>query len=109
MITWSPGLTAVTPGPTALTTPAPSSPRTIGIGAPPTDPSSDVETAVADPARRHPDRDLASLRRVELDLEDAHLGARSVQNRGEHSVSSCDWPGYQMVQPPSMTMSWPVR
>ena len=39
MMTWSPGCKVVHPGPTASTTPDPSSPSTIGIGMPVCDPS----------------------------------------------------------------------
>ena len=81
------------------------------MGAPETEPSRTWRHEWHTPLARHPDADFPGLRLVQVDLDEFHRRSRGTENRGEHRMAPSESiPGrYQIVQPPSITMSWPVR
>ena len=69
-ITWSPGLTLVTPSPTSTTMPAPSWPSTAGNMPSGSSPRQGERIGVADAGVGDPDQHFALLRRRDVDLDD---------------------------------------
>ena len=69
-MTWSPGLTLVTPSPTSTTTPAPSWPSTAGNRPSGSSPDERERIGVAHAGVRDPDQHLALARRLDVDLDD---------------------------------------
>ncbi len=107
-MTWSPGWSRVTPGPTRSTTPAPSSPSTIGTGISPQEPSAACRQLWQTP--------LAAMRTATSPARGSSSSTSSTVSGSRTRRSTIAFiprlpaplASYQTVQPPSTTILCPV-